>query len=278
MFEKRKRAGWGGHIIRKPSQTAPESCQLRIVAPGDWSVVWRQSLQQAEQGLCIAAVHLRDARSGASVPLLAVGAGFVAGEDYPCGGRVSLVELRRDGQGAWTPRLAYSRCRARVLLLVMPEGVKGRGAVVVEKVLPEQDRFCDGHLFFVLLHPFGRQAVRHRPHTSAPHRLLRREFKGAVTALEVVDGSLLVATGNRLELCMLAVQDSQDQGSGRSYGLQRCGEVARVGMQSRDSMGPWVSTGFGGALHWEEGQAWCGNICCSKQGRDGGHERVWGWV
>lgn len=60
---------------------------------------------------------------------------------------------------------------------------------------------------------------------------LHREFKAAVCALDVVEGGLLVASGNRLELCLLLSSvGAGDQAPGAEagptlYKLQRSGEA-----------------------------------------------------
>lgn len=48
-----------------------------------------------------------------------------------------------------------------------------------------------------------------------------RDFRGPVTKIDVIAGSLLVATGNRLELCTLVV--SEAAGDERTYSLRRSG-------------------------------------------------------
>ncbi|RMZ55782.1 hypothetical protein APUTEX25_005823 [Auxenochlorella protothecoides] len=137
--------------------------EVRLLEPGSWDALWRHALLPGERALVIRTVRLREARTGATVPFLAVGAGFLAGEDYPCGGRVLLCEIRRGAGGRWQSRMAYAR-----------------------------------------------------------------EFKAAVCALDVVEGGLLVATGNRLELCLLlSSAGSEDAAPGAEprptlYKLQRC--------------------------------------------------------
>ncbi|KAL4424540.1 hypothetical protein ABPG77_010120 [Micractinium sp. CCAP 211/92] len=86
--------------------------ELRLVWPaGGWQAVWRHELLPGEKALSVAAVRLRDQLSGATVPLLAVGAALPAGEDYPCGGRLLLFEVTRGeaGSGQWDGRLIYTR-------------------------------------------------------------------------------------------------------------------------------------------------------------------------
>lgn len=83
--------------------------QVRLLEPGSWDALWRHALLPGERALVIRTVRLREARTGATVPFLAVGAGFLAGEDYPCGGRVLLCEIRRGAGGRWQSRMAYAR-------------------------------------------------------------------------------------------------------------------------------------------------------------------------
>jgi cleavage and polyadenylation specificity factor subunit 1 len=88
---------------------AAERHELRLLAPGSWAALWRHALAPGEAALAVEPVRLRDNATGATVPLIAVGAGFAAGEDYPCSGRVLLFEVRRaappGGPGAPPPRL-----------------------------------------------------------------------------------------------------------------------------------------------------------------------------
>lgn len=111
--------------------------EVRLIDPNSWLTIWRQSFHPGERALAVHVAHLRDSTTGATIPLIAIGVGFVAGEDYPCNGRVLLFEISRDGNN-WTGRLVYSR-----------------------------------------------------------------EYKGPVTALAVVEGCLLLSTGNRIETCVL---------------------------------------------------------------------------
>ena len=68
---------------------------VRLVEPGTWATLWQYALLPGEMVLCVESCHLRDETTGSTVPLLAVGVGFAAGEDYPCSGRVLLFEVRR---------------------------------------------------------------------------------------------------------------------------------------------------------------------------------------
>lgn len=87
--------------------------EIRLVQPGTWATLWQYALLPGEVALAIETVHLRDATTGATVPLLAVGAGFGAGEDYPCSGRVLLFEVRRNstsGQSpSWSAEMIFAR-------------------------------------------------------------------------------------------------------------------------------------------------------------------------
>lgn len=92
--------------------------EVRLVWPaGGWQGVWRHQLLPGERALSVAAVRLLDHATGATLPLLAVGAALPAGEDYPCGGRLLLFEIVRGSEGgaggeggaAWAGRLIYSR-------------------------------------------------------------------------------------------------------------------------------------------------------------------------
>jgi cleavage and polyadenylation specificity factor subunit 1 len=86
--------------------------ELRFVQPGTWAALWRYPLLPGESACCVESVHLRDATTGATVPMIAMGTAFgAAGEDYPCSGRVLLFEVVR-GSGIdrdWEGRLAYAR-------------------------------------------------------------------------------------------------------------------------------------------------------------------------
>lgn len=80
--------------------------------PGAWSPLWRHALEVGEHGLALRTVRLR-AGDGATLPFLAVGAGFVAGEDYPCLGRVLLCQIKRGPEGDWAPRVVAARSERR---------------------------------------------------------------------------------------------------------------------------------------------------------------------
>jgi cleavage and polyadenylation specificity factor subunit 1 len=97
--------------------------EIRLVQPGTWATLWQYALLPGEIALSLETVHLRDATTGATFPLLALGVGFNAGEDYPCSGRVLLFEVIHrtpnnpsknnkssgGGGGGWTAELIYAR-------------------------------------------------------------------------------------------------------------------------------------------------------------------------
>jgi cleavage and polyadenylation specificity factor subunit 1 len=94
------------------ARPSAELHELRLLSPGGWGTVWRYALLPGEAALAVEAVRLRDATTGDTVPLLAVGTGFSAGEDYPCSGRVLLFEVRRPAGGAgggWGGELVFAR-------------------------------------------------------------------------------------------------------------------------------------------------------------------------
>ena len=76
-----------------------------------FATIWKHSLLPGEHALVVRPVHLKDATTGATIPLLAVGAGLLAGEDYPCSGRVLLFEItKKEGlEGGWAARQIYQR-------------------------------------------------------------------------------------------------------------------------------------------------------------------------
>ena len=91
-----------------------EGHEVRLLAPGALGALWRRALLPGEAALSLASVQLRDAGTGLTVPLLALGAGLAAGEDYPCGGRVLLfrVTAAAPGHGAgsgWAGELVAQR-------------------------------------------------------------------------------------------------------------------------------------------------------------------------
>jgi cleavage and polyadenylation specificity factor subunit 1 len=69
--------------------------EIRLVQPGTWATLWQYALLPGEIALSLDTVHLRDSTTGSTFPLLALGVGFNAGEDYPCSGRVLLFEVQR---------------------------------------------------------------------------------------------------------------------------------------------------------------------------------------
>ena len=120
-----------------------EQGEVRLVQPGSWNTVWQHALLPGEKALSIAAVHLKDTTTSETIPFIAVGAGFLAGEDYPCSGRLILFKVRKNtnttNKHGWIVEVAYSR-----------------------------------------------------------------EFKGPVTSIAEVDGSLVISTGNRIETCIIS--------------------------------------------------------------------------
>ena len=86
-----------------------DSHEVRLVSPTSWKVLWTHQLLPGERSLCVTAVHLKDQTSGATIPMLAVGTSFAAGEDYPCSGRVILVEVGRGSDGAWAGSIVFHR-------------------------------------------------------------------------------------------------------------------------------------------------------------------------
>ena len=86
-----------------------DSHEVRLVSPNSWKVMWTHQLLPGERSLCITAVHLKDQTSEATVPLLAVGTSFAAGEDYPCSGRVILVEVSKTDNGSWGGNVVFQR-------------------------------------------------------------------------------------------------------------------------------------------------------------------------
>jgi cleavage and polyadenylation specificity factor subunit 1 len=89
--------------------------EIRLVQPGTWATLWQYALLPGEVALSLDTVHLRDATTGATFPLLALGVGFNAGEDYPCSGRVLLFEVSRRSsntdtkKSGWAAELIYAR-------------------------------------------------------------------------------------------------------------------------------------------------------------------------
>lgn len=87
-----------------------ERHEILLVNPTTWLQTWRFGLLPGETGLAVEAVHLKDASSGATVPMIVVGTAFSAGEDYPCSGRVILVEITKSEEtGTWNGQIVYSR-------------------------------------------------------------------------------------------------------------------------------------------------------------------------
>lgn len=83
--------------------------EVRLVSPRSWKVVWTHQLLPGERSLCVTAVHLRDQTSDATIPLLAVGTSFAAGEDYPCSGRVILIGVSKTDDGGWGGNIIFHR-------------------------------------------------------------------------------------------------------------------------------------------------------------------------
>jgi len=96
--------------------------ELRLVQPGTWATIWQYALLPGEIVLSLDTVHLRDSTTGSTFPLLALGVGFNAGEDYPCSGRVLLFEVHlrnnsstaqtnntKKSSGGWAAELIFAR-------------------------------------------------------------------------------------------------------------------------------------------------------------------------
>lgn len=86
-----------------------DSHEVRLVSPRTWKVVWTHQLLPGERSLCVTAVHLKDQTSDATIPLLAVGTSFAASEDYPCSGRVILIEVSKRDDVGWGGNLLFQR-------------------------------------------------------------------------------------------------------------------------------------------------------------------------
>lgn len=86
-----------------------ERHEVRLVNPNTWRMPWSYQLLPGERGICVQALHLRDHTSEATIPLIAVGTAFSAGEDYPCSGRVVLIEVTKDDQNGWAGRMVFAR-------------------------------------------------------------------------------------------------------------------------------------------------------------------------
>jgi len=86
-----------------------DSHEVRLVSPTSWKVLWMHQLLPGERSLCVTAVHLKDQTSDATIPMLAIGTSFSAGEDYPCSGRVILVEVVKGNDGAWGGNIVFHR-------------------------------------------------------------------------------------------------------------------------------------------------------------------------
>lgn len=92
--------------------------QVRLVAPGSWATVWRHALPPGEEPLALAVLRLRDAVSGATHPLVAVGTCLALGE---VGGPLR----RRRRAGAWLRHASRSPtwacpCRHSPALSALP--------------------------------------------------------------------------------------------------------------------------------------------------------------
>ncbi|KAK9839426.1 hypothetical protein WJX81_001424 [Elliptochloris bilobata] len=92
--------------------------EVRLLAPGRWATVWRHALPPGEEPLTLAVLRLRDAVSGATQPLVAVGTCLPLGEDYPAVGRVTFFSVMRaeksegeeePGASDWTADMIYTR-------------------------------------------------------------------------------------------------------------------------------------------------------------------------
>jgi len=77
-----------------------EAHELRLLAPGSLAAApWALQLQPGESCLALCPLPLRNTASGELVPVLALGTGFLAGEDCPCRGRLLLLQVAWAAEG-----------------------------------------------------------------------------------------------------------------------------------------------------------------------------------
>lgn len=92
---------------RKGPNVVPRWCGFSVACDNCTIAANRAS------ALCLLQVRLQDTSTNTTVPFIAVGMGLFAGEDYPCSGRVLLLEITRAQPSAegntWNVRHAFSR-------------------------------------------------------------------------------------------------------------------------------------------------------------------------
>ena len=89
-----------------------EGHELRLVVPGTWETAWSMLLDPSERGLCISHVSIRNMTDGSFTSMVAVGTATPRGEDYPCRGRVILVQASRaqdPGGAKWAGKLVSEK-------------------------------------------------------------------------------------------------------------------------------------------------------------------------
>jgi cleavage and polyadenylation specificity factor subunit 1 len=74
-----------------------EAHELRLITPGSLSRAWTLEMEPGESVLALCPLSLRNAATGELRPVLALGTGFLGGEDAPCRGRCVLVDI------SWAP-------------------------------------------------------------------------------------------------------------------------------------------------------------------------------
>ena len=91
-----------------------EAHEVRLVTPGSLQCSWTLELEPGESVLAMCPLQVRNATTGELLPVLALGTGFLGGEDAPCRGRCLLLEVswRRDSTGAVARTGAIMHARA----------------------------------------------------------------------------------------------------------------------------------------------------------------------
>lgn len=79
-----------------------EAHEVRLITPGSLQRSWTLELEPGESVLALCPLQVRNSTNGELTPVLALGTGFLGGEDAPCRGRCLLLEVswRKDAAGA----------------------------------------------------------------------------------------------------------------------------------------------------------------------------------
>ncbi|KAL0047613.1 hypothetical protein WJX82_007762 [Trebouxia sp. C0006] len=110
-------AAYSYALAKESAKIKPKEAgyEVRLIRPGTWKGIWSHALGPAEDALCVKAMQLKNAKTGESEPVVAVGTCQSFGEDYPGTGRVLFFQITRkpaegsEAEEQWATNMIYSR-------------------------------------------------------------------------------------------------------------------------------------------------------------------------